>query len=75
MCKNKYELIKFENDDFSINVNISPNEETVWLSLDEMSKLFCRDRPVIGKHVGNIFKEQLPEYLEKRVKAINLNTK
>lgn len=31
--------------------------ETVWLSTDEMSQLFGRDISVIGKHIRNIFKE------------------
>ena len=54
----KYEIIKFEDGDFILNVNISPNEETVWLSLDDMGMLFERDRSVIGKHVKNILKEE-----------------
>ena len=33
------------------------NNETVWLSIDQMAELFQRDRSVIGKHVRNIFKE------------------
>ena len=33
------------------------DEDTVWLSIDQMSELFQRDRSVIGKHVRNIFKE------------------
>lgn len=31
--------------------------DTVWLSIDQMAELFQRDRSVIGKHVRNIFKE------------------
>ena len=54
----KYELIKFEDGDFSLDVNVSPKDDTVWLSLDDMAKLFGRDRSVIGKHVKNIFKEE-----------------
>ena len=42
----------------SLNVNISPGEDTVWLSLEDMSKLFDRDRSVIGKHIKNIIKEE-----------------
>ena len=29
---NKYELIKFEDGEFSLNVNVSPSEETIWLN-------------------------------------------
>ena len=56
--ENKYELIKFEDGDFSLDVNVSPNEDTVWLSLDEISILFDRDKSVISRHIKNIFIEQ-----------------
>ena len=28
----KYELVKFENDNISIDVTVSPKEETIWLT-------------------------------------------
>ena len=28
----KYELVKFENENISLDVNVSPKEETIWLS-------------------------------------------
>lgn len=30
----KYEVIKFKDDEFELDVNVSPNEETVWLYLN-----------------------------------------
>jgi len=30
--------------------------DTVWLSIDQMAELFQRDKSVTGKHVRNIFK-------------------
>lgn len=33
------------------------DNDTVWLSIDQMAELFQRDKSVIGKHVRNIFKE------------------
>ena len=39
----KYELIKFEDGEFSLDVNVSPDEETVWLSAQEMAYMFERD--------------------------------
>ena len=53
-----YEVIKFENDNVKLEVNVSPEEETAWLSLDDMAILFDRDRSVIGKHVRNELKEK-----------------
>lgn len=53
----KYEVIKFEQGNLTLDVNVSPNEDTVWLSKEDMSTLFDRDRSVITKHINNIYKE------------------
>lgn len=53
----KYELIKFEDGDFSLDVNVSPDEETVWLNAQEMASMFERDYKTILKHINNIFSE------------------
>lgn len=42
-----YELIKFKNDQLELDVKVSPEEDTVWLALDEMALLFGRDKSVI----------------------------
>ena len=53
--KNKnYELIKFEDGDFSLDVNVSPNEDTVWLTQAQIAELYERERSVITKHIKNI---------------------
>ena len=67
MKENKYELIKFEDGDFSLDVNVSPKEETVWLSLDGIALLFGRDKSVISRHVSNIINDL--ELSEKSVVA------
>lgn len=54
---NTFELIKFKNGEIELNVNVSPSENTVWLTLDQIGELFDRERSVIGKHIKNIFKE------------------
>ena len=51
----KNEIIIFENQGVSLEVNM--NEETVWLSSDQMAELFERDNSVISRHIKNIFKE------------------
>ena len=56
MDKN-YELIKFEDGDFSLDVNVSPTEETVWLTQAQMSELYDVDRTRITRHINNIFIE------------------
>ncbi len=51
----KNEIILFENQNVKLEVNMK--DETVWLSLDQMAKLFGRDRTVITRHINNVFKE------------------
>lgn len=51
----KNEIIIFENQDVKLEVNMK--DETVWLSLEQMSKLFDRDRTVIKRHINNVFKD------------------
>lgn len=53
----KYELVRFEQNGLTLDVNVSPDEDTVWLSLNEMCILFGRDKSVISRHIRNIFKE------------------
>ena len=53
----KYELVKFVDGELELEVNVSPDEETIWLSQGEMSVLFDVDRTRITRHISNIFKE------------------
>ncbi len=55
--ENKYDLIKFEDGNFSLDVNVSPDEDTVWLSTNEIALLFERDPKTIRKHINNVFEE------------------
>ena len=51
----KNEIIIFENQNVKLEVNMK--DDTVWLSLEQMAKLFGRDRTVITRHINNIFKD------------------
>ena len=53
----KNEIILFENQNIKLEVNMK--DETVWLSLEQMAKLFGRDKSVISRHVKNAIKEEL----------------
>ena len=66
---NHYKLIKFKDNEFELDVNVSPEEDTVWLTKDEIALLFERDRTVISKHINNIYKEG--ELDEKSTRAKN----
>lgn len=51
----KNEIILFENQDVKLEVNMK--DDTVWLTQDQMAKLFGKDRTVITRHINNIFKD------------------
>lgn len=53
-----YEVIKFENGNVELEVNVSPEEETVWLTQEQIAQLFDRDRSVVSKHIKNVFSEK-----------------
>ena len=55
---NHYELIKFRDNEFELDVNVSPEEDTVWLTKDQIALLFDRDRTVISRHINKIYKEK-----------------
>lgn len=50
------EIILYQPDEI-IKLEVHLKNETVWLSIEEMSQLFGRDISVIGKHIRNIFKD------------------
>ena len=51
----KYELVKFEDGELEVEVSVSPKEETIWMTLDQISLLFGRDKSVISRHIKNVF--------------------
>ena len=51
------EIIRFVNDDFQLDVRVSPNKETVWLNRNQLASLFDRDVKTISKHINNALKE------------------
>ena len=55
----KNEIIIFENQNVKLEVNMK--DETVWLSLDQMAKLFNRDKSVISRHIKNALEEELED--------------
>ena len=61
----KYEIVKFRDNEFEMDVNVSSNEETVWLTQIEIAELFEKDRKTITRHIQNILKEY--ELMEKQV--------
>ena len=51
------EVLIYEIETGKPGVDVRLDGETVWLSREQMAQLFERDRSVITKHLGNIFRD------------------
>ncbi len=54
---NQSEIILFRTDDEKLKLSVFFEDETVWLSQEQMASLFERGRSTITEHILNIFKE------------------
>ncbi|GGP06198.1 cytochrome c [Cloacibacterium rupense] len=54
---NKGEIIIYETKDGETSIDVRMEEETVWLTLNQMCNLFDRDKSVVSRHIRNIYKE------------------
>ena len=52
---NKYEIVKFESGDITLDVNVSPDEDTVWLTQNEIAILYDTTISNISMHITNIY--------------------
>lgn len=53
----KSNIIIYTTNDGLVKIEASFDENTVWLSLDQMAVLFQRDKSTISRHIKNIFAE------------------
>ena len=51
-------VLMYTTEDGVTKVEVTLDNETVWLSLDQMAELFQRDKSTISRHIKNIFSEQ-----------------
>lgn len=54
---NHGEMIIYQTEDGLIKIDVNLQDETVWLSLEQMADLFQRDKSTISKHIKNIFED------------------
>ena len=57
MKKDKFDLVRFTDNDFELDVHSDSDNYTVWLTQDEMGLLFDVDRTRITRHINNIIKD------------------
>ncbi|AZJ32249.1 Uncharacterized conserved protein [Tenacibaculum mesophilum] len=51
------ELILYTTEDGLTKINVKLEEETVWLTIDQMAELFNKSRSTINEHILNVYKE------------------
>lgn len=54
----KGEIVIYKTKDGQAKLEVNLRQETVWLTLNQMSDLFSRDKSVISRHLRNVYKEK-----------------
>lgn len=54
--KNDFEIVLYQPDN-SINIEALLENDTIWLTLDNLSELYQRNKSTISRHINNIFSE------------------
>lgn len=52
-----FKIVKFVDNNFEIDVRTDIDNETIWLTQEEMASLFDVDRSRIVRHINNIYKD------------------
>ncbi|TVQ06840.1 MAG: DNA-binding protein, partial [Bacteroidetes bacterium] len=55
--KMKNEIVLYRPDEITEHIEVRIDEQTVWLTQEQLVQLFQRDQSVISRHIRNIFKE------------------
>ncbi len=51
------EIVIYQAKDGKASLEVKLQDETVWLSLDQLSALFDRDNSVVSRHIHNVFRD------------------
>ena len=54
---NNNQIIVYQTADNQTQINVTLENETVWLTQAQIAELFLKDQSVIARHIANIFKE------------------
>ena len=55
MSDNKSEIIIYQSEDGLTHIDVKIDNDTVWLTLDQMAALFDRDKSTVSRHIKNVF--------------------
>ncbi len=72
-----YDVIIYKSDAESTKISVRVENETVWLTIEQMSELFNKSRSTINEHILNIFKEKelLEEETVRKIGNSDFSTK
>jgi len=56
--KSKGEIVLYKTPEGDTLIDVKLEEETVWLTLNQMASLFSKDKSVISRHIRNVFYEK-----------------
>ena len=54
---NNFDTIKFQDGDFEMDVNVSLEDNNIWLTIDEMANIFSKGRSAITKQINSLFRK------------------
>lgn len=57
MVKKHSDFILFKTEDEKISIDVRFEDETVWLTQEQLAQLFGKARTIITEHIQNAFKE------------------
>ena len=55
--ESKGQIILYQTQDGECKVEVTLKDDTVWLTADQMSELFQRNKSTISRHIKNVFEE------------------
>ena len=54
---NKSDIVIYESKDGHTRIDVTLDNDTVWLSLNQIAQLFGRDKSTISRHIKNIYED------------------
>jgi len=83
--ENNSELILYQTEDGNTRIEVRLQDETAWLTIEQMSELFQKSRSTINEHILNIYSEGelqesesmqkigISDFMQKRTNLYNLD--
>lgn len=73
MQQNNTSLIMYTAEDGVTKIQATFDNDTVWLSIDQMAELFQRNKSTISRHIKNVFQNEGGREVERSIEYYNLD--